>query len=180
MENGYKNIKKWRNNNKRRMIMSFGGKCGICGYDKCQEALEFHHLNPNEKDFTIQGKCRSWKKSVIELRKCIMVCANCHREIHFGIISIPDDIQRFDESYTNYKPEILFDECPICGGQKLMGRITCSRQCSSKRRNKVDWSLYDLELLYKKYRSYVGVASVIGVSDVSVKKRMKKEGLLPL
>lgn len=61
-----------------------GGCCEKCGYDKCIAALEFHHLDPNEKDFGISssGHTRSFEKLKIELDKCIMVCANCHREIH--------------------------------------------------------------------------------------------------
>lgn len=65
-----------------------GGKCMCCGYDKYQGALEFHHLDPNEKDFNFsqKGYCRSWEKVKIELDKCVLVCANCHREIHAGLI----------------------------------------------------------------------------------------------
>lgn len=61
-----------------------GGSCEKCGYNKCITALEFHHLDPNEKDFGIakSGVTRAWEKVKIELDKCIMVCSNCHREIH--------------------------------------------------------------------------------------------------
>jgi len=61
-----------------------GGKCEICGYNKCIDALEFHHINPEEKDFGIasKGYVRSWEKVKKELDKCMLVCANCHREIH--------------------------------------------------------------------------------------------------
>ena len=61
-----------------------GGKCSICGYSKCINALEFHHLDPNEKDFGIgtNGHTRTWERTKKELDKCIIVCANCHREIH--------------------------------------------------------------------------------------------------
>jgi len=69
---------------KKMAIAYKGGECSICGYNKCVAALEFHHLNPNEKDFGISAKgyTRSWEKIKEELDKCIMVCANCHREIH--------------------------------------------------------------------------------------------------
>lgn len=61
-----------------------GGKCEICGYDKCVEALEFHHLDPNEKEFNISiANVKSWENIKKELDKCILVCANCHREIHY-------------------------------------------------------------------------------------------------
>lgn len=61
-----------------------GGKCEKCGYNKCIGALEFHHLNPEEKDFSIgsKGYTRSWEQVKIELDKCILVCSNCHKEIH--------------------------------------------------------------------------------------------------
>lgn len=61
-----------------------GGHCQQCGYNRCIEALEFHHLDPSQKDFAIsqKGHCRSWEKVKNEIDKCVMLCANCHREIH--------------------------------------------------------------------------------------------------
>lgn len=61
-----------------------GGKCEHCGYNKCIQALDFHHLDPTEKDFAIgnKGQTRSWGRIKQELDKCILVCSNCHREIH--------------------------------------------------------------------------------------------------
>lgn len=69
----------------RSMAVEYkGGKCEKCGYDRCMDALEFHHTDPAQKDFSISSKgyTRSWNTVVEELNKCIMVCANCHREIH--------------------------------------------------------------------------------------------------
>ena len=59
-----------------------GCKCEICGYDKNIAALEFHHLDPNEKEFTISKTHHSIDSVKDELNKCIVVCSNCHREIH--------------------------------------------------------------------------------------------------
>jgi hypothetical protein len=61
-----------------------GGSCSLCGYNKCIRALEFHHTDPTQKDFGISAKgiTRSFEKMKVELDKCILVCANCHREIH--------------------------------------------------------------------------------------------------
>lgn len=61
-----------------------GGKCERCGYNKCPAALEFHHLDPSEKDFGISsnGISRSFEKCKVEVDKCILVCSNCHAEIH--------------------------------------------------------------------------------------------------
>jgi hypothetical protein len=61
------------------------GKCKICGYDRCIDALEFHHNDlSDDKKFGIseKGYTRSWKEVEKELDKRIMVCANCHRELH--------------------------------------------------------------------------------------------------
>ena len=57
--------------------------CSICGYTKCGEALEFHHLNPDEKEFSVANIYNVNKQKLKkEIAKCIVVCANCHREIH--------------------------------------------------------------------------------------------------
>ena len=69
---------------KELAIEYMGGSCQHCGYFKCKEALEFHHKDPSEKDFGIgaKGYTRSFDKVKVELDKCIMLCANCHREEH--------------------------------------------------------------------------------------------------
>lgn len=72
-----------------------GGECEICGYKRCVSALEFHHLDPNEKEFGVgeKGYTRSIETIKKELDKCILVCSNCHREIHAGLIDL-DDINK--------------------------------------------------------------------------------------
>jgi len=64
-----------------------GGKCEKCGYNKYVGALDFHHTDPTQKDFAIasKGYTRSWEKVKNELDKCMILCSNCHREIHNGI-----------------------------------------------------------------------------------------------
>lgn len=80
----------WRKRTKERLVEYKGGKCQCCGYDNCIEALEFHHTDPNEKDFGISGKSWAFEKLKIEVDKCIMVCSNCHKEIHAGIRTFND------------------------------------------------------------------------------------------
>lgn len=76
---------------KDKAIEYKGAKCSICGYCKCKQALEFHHLDPNQKDFSISAaNTKAWSKIQIELDKCILVCANCHREIHENWRSMRD------------------------------------------------------------------------------------------
>lgn len=71
-----------------------GGKCIVCGYSKSSRALNFHHLDPAEKLFGIsaRGITRSWNKVQNELDKCVLVCSNCHAEIHDGITQLPREI----------------------------------------------------------------------------------------
>lgn len=69
-------------NLKKRAVKYKGGKCCKCGYDKCIAALEFHHIDPSIKDFNISKRYSKMEKVNKELDKCILVCANCHREIH--------------------------------------------------------------------------------------------------
>ena len=81
--------------NKRRHILKqkginfLGGKCVVCGYSKCNRALSFHHKNSLEKSFTIASNyMKSWDKIKKELKKCVLVCSNCHMEIEAGIINL--------------------------------------------------------------------------------------------
>lgn len=70
-----------------RAIEYKGGVCVRCGYDKCPQAFDFHHTDSLEKEFEISRKyTASWPKLKAELDKCILLCANCHREIHAGLV----------------------------------------------------------------------------------------------
>ncbi len=83
-------VSNWRRNTKIKAIEYMGGKCKLCGYNRYVGALEFHHLDPNKKDFSISssGDCRSWKSIQAELDKCIILCSNCHREVHSGVAEL--------------------------------------------------------------------------------------------
>ena len=81
----------FRKNQKKKSVEYKGGKCCLCGYDRTVEALHFHHIDPNEKDFGIasKGVTLVWEKLTKELDKCVCLCANCHAEIHAGYSTIP-------------------------------------------------------------------------------------------
>jgi hypothetical protein len=176
----YEYVKAWRNRTKSRSIKSFDNKCGICNYDKCSTALEFHHIDPDGKDFSISSmKYLNWSTIVIELRKCICVCANCHREIHSGITKIPDNIKRFDETYAVYEPKIIieYDNC-VCGKTKPKRFKFCSQKCACQKRSKIDWDKIDLvDLVFKQKLTLTNLAKTIGVTDNSIRKRLVKLGL---
>lgn len=75
---------------RREAVDYGGGKCQVCGYSTCMRALSFHHKDPMQKDFGLsaRGLTRSWDKIKTELDKCILVCSNCHAEIHDGLLKI--------------------------------------------------------------------------------------------
>ena len=70
------------------LVNLFGGKCKKCGYDKCINALEFHHRKKKKKEFEINCKL-SLERLIEEAKKCDLLCANCHREEHSKWVDIP-------------------------------------------------------------------------------------------
>ena len=83
--NNYEKVKNHRQKIKEKAIEYKGGCCEKCGYDKCKWAFDFHHLDSTKKDFSLSKNITlSWDKVKKELDKCILVCANCHREIHYN------------------------------------------------------------------------------------------------
>ena len=72
---------------KSTALEALGGACMLCGYAKSQRNLTFHHVN--EKAFPLPERAFqfSWNKLIPEMRKCVLVCHNCHGEIHDGFVS---------------------------------------------------------------------------------------------
>jgi hypothetical protein len=138
----------WRIKTKERILLAFGGKCCVCGYNKCNRSLHLHHLDPNEKEFSLGGARAwpsAWDKVVKELRKCVMVCSNCHGEIHGGVAKIPSNAQRFDERFADYKEvernerlKEIEEACPECGKLFYSSRGKyCSQSCCKLHSRKV-------------------------------------------
>lgn len=72
---------------KLQAVAYLGGKCVKCGYNKCVNALEFHHLRNkiHEPTVLIQNSTRL-DQIKSELDKCEILCANCHREKTFDVV----------------------------------------------------------------------------------------------
>jgi hypothetical protein len=85
-------VTKRRKRLKVMAVESRGGRCQLCGYNKCVAALDFHHIDESDKEFSLgtRGLTRSWQRIEAEIKKCVLVCANCHREIHAGIVELPN------------------------------------------------------------------------------------------
>ncbi len=181
-----KAVKEWRKNTKQRIVDAFGGYCCVCGYDRCNESLALHHLDPTKKDFNfgaVRANPKSWKKIVAELRKCVLICHNCHNEVHYGVSIVPENALRFDESFADYKAAMarikqeerrkLFTPCLYCGKDKPHCQRYCSAVCSGKARVRVDWESIDLveEL---KTKSNCQLGRELNVSEATIRKRLKK------
>lgn len=101
-------VKVWRKATKERMVTAMGGQCQCCGYNRCHSALEMHHIDPKEKDFSfgkVTANPKAWPAIVAELLKCVLLCSNCHREIHAGVRQVPEIRATFDTSYVEYRSE---------------------------------------------------------------------------
>lgn len=75
-------VSDWRRRTKQKLVDALGGCCKHCGYSKIPQALQFHHVDPKKKDFTISGKSWKYDKLLKEAKKCLLLCANCHIEEH--------------------------------------------------------------------------------------------------
>jgi len=70
---------------KKKCIDYLGGSCEICGYDKCAAAMDFHHEEPETKEFEISRQTPVFNDRIKkELDKCNLLCSNCHKEIHYN------------------------------------------------------------------------------------------------
>ncbi len=89
-----KAVAKRRRKIKAMAVQYKGGMCMICGYSRCVAALDFHHIDESKKKFGLglSGLTRSWDRVKVEADKCILICANCHREVHAGITQLPREI----------------------------------------------------------------------------------------
>lgn len=72
---------------KERLVAEAGGRCAVCGYDRCLGALQFHHLDPSEKVFSlsVRGLVHALEDLRAEASKCALLCSNCHAEVENGV-----------------------------------------------------------------------------------------------
>ncbi len=161
-----------------------GDKCEICGYNKCPQALEFHHVEPKLKSFQI-GSGSTWAldKMLAEADKCVLLCANCHREYHAGMISkiILSEALARDLPLRKERAETIIGKpkqpqlkkCD-CGASISFYAKQC-RKCSAKSKQVIDWPDIDTLQRMVNQSSFLAVGRELGVSDNSVRKRMASQ-----
>ena len=137
----------------------------------------FHHINPQNKNFTISSNLkRNWEELRKELQKTIMVCSNCHREIHAGIINNDELVSSYvderAEEISQLTEELKTHKvyyCKNCGAIVSTGNEYCL-QCAHKMRRKVERPTR--ETLKEQIRTipFVKIAQIYGVTDNAVRK----------
>ena len=154
---------------KYEAVQSRGGKCERCGYNGNLAALDFHHRDPQTKNFQID--LRSFSNTNLdtlkeELDKCDLLCANCHREIHHPNLKL-DEIE--DLINTEAKNKVSFKNmtgsiCPVCGKRfpKAKGKIYCSKEC--READKHYPSLEEVTEQYEILKSWEKVAQHFGLT----------------
>ncbi len=190
MNSKYETTQRWRIKTKLKIIEYAGGKCQSCGYNKCLSNLAFHHIYDKYLNVsTMINKTYSIDLIINEVNKCILVCHNCHGEIHQGLLECPkiNHEERFKNThliYTIKPPKIakpkstkltkltkLIKQCTKCGQILKNNNAKHCRHCSNKNNEKINWpdNLPELVLLSSK-RS---IAMQLGVSDKAIAKRLK-------
>lgn len=166
---------------KKRAVEYLGGKCVDCGYDKYIEALEFDHIDPSKKEFSISGNhCVSWERIKKELDKCEIRCANCHRERHAR-----------EKLHTTQHYPVLNDKsdsleksvCLNCHKEfshiKSDNRKYCSVKCSGEKSKKIVWPEIQELISLIRTNSFVYASSILGVSDNAIRKHLIRNGINP-
>lgn len=178
----YKHIKSYRQRTKERVIYVMGGKCAVCSYAKCNSALEAHHIEPSIKNFTISTNLnKAWKTISKELRKCTLVCSNCHREIHEGLITSPPssfDLNRNNEviEEINSIKKTTHNYCVDCETIIVREATRCV-SCHGKNSRITDRpSRKELKQMIRAM-SFVSIGKKYGVSCNAVRKWCLSENL---
>lgn len=179
----------YRRRRKDNLIKVCGNQCNICGYHKTNSALEFHHINAEEKLYGISsnGTCHDLEKDLAEIKKCILVCANCHREIHDKLFSEEElyKYKVYNEDIANQLREnkgqlqnkkMYF--CSNCG--KEITRYSKSGLCEDcyKKQSRIV-ERPDRDTLKHLIRTvpFTKIGEQYGVSDKAITKWCKTENL---
>lgn len=191
----------WRIVNKNRGIQALGGKCAHCGGVFPDVVYDFHHLNPEEKSYSLSSiqtnGAKAWLLYRDELKKCCLLCANCHRAYHMGLFEL-ENKQYFNENFYEWKlmnlPTIqtfeidcskditkqlinlsLLEEkenlhiCPICKKEKTPRAQMCI-ECSLKHQRKCERPSREMLKQLIRTQSFLSIGKQFGVSDNAIRK----------
>ena len=170
-------VDKQKNRYRKFKLIELNGNkgCECCGYIKNIGALEFHHVIPSTKKFPLDARNlsnRGWNSILEEFNKCIILCANCHREHHNPELLFIDR-----NSYTERPDnEKTITKCLDCDKNITSGSIRCEL-CNKIYSRKVIRPSLDTLLEDLATNSYVSVGKKYGVSDNAIRKWLKSKNL---
>ena len=162
---------------KLELISLKGGKCELCGYNKNIGALEFHHLDPSIKMFNLDERHlsnRTIDKILQEVEKCILVCSNCHKEIHYPHLDNKNIENFLLEFKTNSKKitdkKYKTTTCKVCGKEfkYIKGKIYCCSECRNK--DKQYPTKEEIFLMYDKLKTWEEVSRYFNISRKVIRK----------
>jgi hypothetical protein len=182
-------VSNYRRRRKSNLMRVLGNKCCLCGFDVIQDALEFHHIKPEEKEYGIaaNGTCHDLEKDLAEIKKCVLVCANCHRLIHKGFYTEEElySKQIYDEEIANelrQEKQQLSEKtiyyCKNCGKQLSEKTISglCINCYNISQRITERPSREELKQLIRE-KPFTQIAIQYGVSDNAIRKWCDAENL---
>lgn len=169
-------VKRCQKRKKQNIVNLFGGKCSLCGYNKCLNALEFHHLDKNEKEEEPTYIIMRWsfERAKKELDKCILVCSNCHREIHAEEYDLNINLRTFVRPW-------LTKECNYCNKEFITKEVEakyCGLSCFQYSQRKVIRPNKEELAELMSIHSWKQLGKMFGVSDNGVRKWAKNYKLI--
>jgi hypothetical protein len=126
---------------KQALVNGFDGCCNRCNYKDCLACLDFHHIDPSTKEFSVGAALtagRPWRALAKEAAKCVLLCCICHKELHHKLWGLDEiKIVVFDEEKASRSESL--EDCPLCGKKVLTGKRFCSVLCRTSDRRKIPW-----------------------------------------
>jgi hypothetical protein len=169
---------------KIQVVELLGGKCHICGYDKYYGALHLHHIDPEQKEMSWKAmRVCSWEKMIKEVNKCVLICSNCHAEIHAKQIGKLEFEHESQEEIKQKSLEYRQDKiCSFCRKQFTSpiwnkDQKFCSVKCSAESQRKVvrpDRNILEQDI---KQLSWRAIGRKYGVTDNAARKWAKGYGI---
>jgi len=174
-----KSVQLWRNNTKKKIVQSMGGKCCRCGYCKSISALHMHHIEPKNKIDEIANMLKNPRKIELileECKKCVLLCSNCHFEYHDSLWNIEEiNIPKIDKSFFKL-PNEDSEPCICCG--KLTSNLKfCSTECIGKHSGigyGIPWPNNEILLEMNRKMKKSKICSLLNCSFSALAKRLRK------
>ena len=163
---------------KKELVKLMGCKCSICGYYRNYAALEFHHVNPEYKSFQLDSRHLSnttMATILEEVKKCILVCSNCHKEIHYPNMELKQVENTVTKNRSLFETKRKQATCPVCSKKfnYMKGKIYCSAECRMKDKNYPSYE--EVKAKYNELKSQKKVGEYFGLTRKIIIGILKKQ-----